>query len=93
MNLATVYVNASVIQKQSAKNTIEEFSDELSMIRGKCLDIGSGPGDVTKNLLLPRLQSDVVVVGNKKTNIYHTRYLVGNHLFVAFFFIFVSYRF
>lgn len=62
---ATNYINANVMQRESAKNIMEEFSNELSMIRGKCIDIGSGPGDVTKELLLPRLQSDVTVVGKR----------------------------
>ncbi|XP_032681768.1 juvenile hormone acid O-methyltransferase [Odontomachus brunneus] len=64
MNLAKHYVNANMMQRESAKNVIEEFSNELSMVRGKCIDIGSGPGDVTKEFLLPRLQPDVVVIGS-----------------------------
>ncbi|EFN83053.1 Uncharacterized protein yxbB [Harpegnathos saltator] len=52
-----------MMQRESAKNILEEFSSELALVRGKCMDIGSGPGDVTKELLLPRLHSDVVVVG------------------------------
>lgn len=52
-----------MMQRESAKDVIAEFSSELSMIRGKCMDLGCGPGDVTKELLIPRLQNDVAVVG------------------------------
>lgn len=83
MNSAKHYVNANFMQRESAKNVIEEFSNELSMVRGKCIDIGSGPGDVTKEFLLPRLQPDVVVVG-KRMRIYHE--LVGVSFFVFFIF-------
>ncbi|XP_014471981.1 PREDICTED: juvenile hormone acid O-methyltransferase-like [Dinoponera quadriceps] len=64
MNFVKHYVRANMMQRATAKDIMEEFSNELAMIRGKCIDIGSGPGDITKELLLPRLQPDVIVVGS-----------------------------
>ncbi|KAL6260400.1 hypothetical protein P5V15_007927 [Pogonomyrmex californicus] len=63
MEMVKDYVEGSTMQRRDAVDIIEEFSSELSKVQGKCLDIGSGPGDITKDLLLPLLPHDVEVVG------------------------------
>lgn len=63
MDLAKDYVDASDLQRRDAEDVIEEFKHEISQMQGNCLDIGCGPGFVTKKLLLPILQHDVQVVG------------------------------
>jgi len=55
-------------QKHKISTIIEEFSDDLMNIHGKCMDIGCGPGDLTKNLLLPTLGSNAQIIGKKTTN-------------------------
>ncbi|XP_053981045.1 juvenile hormone acid O-methyltransferase [Hylaeus anthracinus] len=64
MNMVEEYVNTSKLQYQDAIDIIDEFHKEISETRGKCIDVGCGPGDVTKNLLLPKLPSGVEVVGS-----------------------------
>ncbi|KZC09774.1 PREDICTED: juvenile hormone acid O-methyltransferase [Dufourea novaeangliae] len=63
MYMAEEYANASRFQYRDALEVIEEFGNELSEMNGKCIDIGCGPGSVTKNLLLPRLAPGAEVVG------------------------------
>lgn len=58
------YVNeGSSMQRRDAEDVVQEFSYELSKMRGKVLDVGSGPGNFTKNILLPILPNDTEVVG------------------------------
>lgn len=51
------------MQRRDAQDVVEEFSYELSKMSGKCLDIGAGPGDITKEMLLPVLPEDAEIVG------------------------------
>ena len=57
------YVKAHDLQTRDACDVIEEFSDEISQMRGRCIDIGCGPGAFCKNFLLPKLHSDSVLIG------------------------------
>ncbi|XP_017878015.1 juvenile hormone acid O-methyltransferase [Ceratina calcarata] len=63
MYMVEEYVNASKTQYRDALDVIEEFEKELSEMKGKCVDVGCGPGDVTKRLILPRLSSEAELVG------------------------------
>lgn len=66
MEMVENYVGeGSNMQHRDAQDVVEEFSCDLSKMRGKCLDIGSGPGDITKEMLLPLLPSDAEVVGEQ----------------------------
>ncbi|XP_011878407.1 PREDICTED: NADH dehydrogenase [ubiquinone] 1 alpha subcomplex assembly factor 5-like [Vollenhovia emeryi] len=58
-----VYRTSNNLQKCKIKFIIEEFSEELKDVCGKCMDIGCGPGDVTKELLLPNLGSNAQIIG------------------------------
>jgi len=62
------YSASNKLQKNKMSSIIEEFSDDLVNIHGKCMDIGSGPGDLTKNLLLPTLGSNAQIIGKKTIN-------------------------
>ncbi|CAK9830243.1 Juvenile hormone acid O-methyltransferase [Anthophora retusa] len=75
MYMVKEYANASKIQYRDALDVIEEFEKELSEMKGKCIDIGCGPGDVTKRLILPRLSPDAELVGTdiSKPMIDHAR--------------------
>ncbi|CAL1678707.1 unnamed protein product [Lasius platythorax] len=42
---------------------LDEFAKDLKNISGKCMDVGSGPGDITKNILLPVLDPKATVIG------------------------------
>lgn len=57
------YCEAHDLQRRDASEVIEEFADELAMMHGRCIDIGCGPGHVTKEIILPKLPNDAVVVG------------------------------
>ncbi|XP_003708425.1 juvenile hormone acid methyltransferase [Megachile rotundata] len=75
MNMVEEYVNASKPQFLDALDIIEEFEKEMSEMKGVCIDIGCGPGDVTKRLILPRLSQDAELVGAdiSKAMIEHAR--------------------
>ncbi|XP_034950566.1 juvenile hormone acid O-methyltransferase [Chelonus insularis] len=57
------YTEAFDVQRRDANEVIEEFADELAVMHGKCIDIGCGPGHITKELILPKLPTDSIVVG------------------------------
>lgn len=59
------YLNASMFQYRDTLDVIEEFKKELSEMNGKCIDIGCGPGNVTKNLILPKLSPEAELVGKR----------------------------
>ncbi|XP_012270475.1 juvenile hormone acid O-methyltransferase [Orussus abietinus] len=61
------YAKAHDLQRRDATDLIEEFAKEISKMGGKCVDIGAGPGDVTADLVLPRLKKDAVIVGVDKS--------------------------
>ncbi|XP_076672354.1 juvenile hormone acid methyltransferase [Andrena cerasifolii] len=63
MYMPEEYLNASKMQYDDASETVKEFEKELSQIKGKCLDIGCGPGHVTHNLVLPKLHEKTHLVG------------------------------
>ena len=65
------YVNASTMQHRDAFDFVEEFAKEMSEMKGKCIDIGCGPGDVTKELILPKLSPNAELVG-KRTRVERT---------------------
>ncbi|CAK9795096.1 Juvenile hormone acid O-methyltransferase [Anthophora quadrimaculata] len=75
MYMVKEYANASKTQYRDALDVIEEFEKELSEMKGKCIDIGCGPGDVTKRLILPRLSPEAELVGTdiSKPMIDHAR--------------------
>lgn len=66
MERAEDYVGkGSLMQNRDIREVVEEFSYELSKMRGRCLDIGSGPGVITKETLLPILPHDAELVGEQ----------------------------
>ncbi|CAL1687505.1 unnamed protein product [Lasius platythorax] len=57
------YVSFDELQKCRVLNLIDEFEEELIDMSGKCMDIGCGPGDITKNILLQALDPNAVLLG------------------------------
>ncbi|TGZ48683.1 putative methyltransferase [Temnothorax longispinosus] len=57
------YITSNEVQKCKILPIIKEFSENLKDVRGKCMDIGCGPGDITKDFLLPNLGSDAQIIG------------------------------
>lgn len=47
---------------------IEEFAEVLANICGKCMDIGCGPGDKTKEFLLPSISLNAQIIGKRIIN-------------------------
>ena len=67
MNDAEKY--SKVSQPYSVSKTIlEEFEDEVGKMKGKCIDIGCGPGNLTRSLILPKLPPDSTLVGESQNN-------------------------
>jgi len=63
------YVSCDNIQKRNVSRLIDEFADDLIKMSGKCMDIGCGPGDITKNILLPSLDPNATIIGKQIINI------------------------
>lgn len=61
------YAASNALQKCNVAAIVEEFVDELETMNGKCMDIGCGPGDITKGIVLPALDSNAVIIGNGVT--------------------------
>ncbi|CAL1678712.1 unnamed protein product [Lasius platythorax] len=57
------YASFDNMCKSNASNIINEFAKDLKNISGKCMDVGCGPGDITKNILLPVLNSKATMIG------------------------------
>lgn len=58
-----IYNLCNTLQQQKASNLIKEFADELINMRGKCIDIGCGSGNITKHILLPAVDTNAVITG------------------------------
>jgi len=64
MEMVEDYIKGgNTMQRRDVQDTIDEFATNLKTMHGKCLDIGSGPGDITKEMLLPILPHDAEVIG------------------------------
>ncbi|KYN28213.1 PREDICTED: juvenile hormone acid O-methyltransferase-like [Trachymyrmex cornetzi] len=57
------YIASNSSQREKAFAITDEFNEYLKNISGKCIDIGCGPGDVTKDVILPALNPNAVVIG------------------------------
>ncbi|XP_036144541.1 juvenile hormone acid O-methyltransferase-like [Monomorium pharaonis] len=57
------YSASNMIQKYHITLIIEEFIEKLNDMCGKCMDIGCGPGDITKDFLLPALHPQAQIIG------------------------------
>ncbi|XP_029169084.1 juvenile hormone acid O-methyltransferase-like [Nylanderia fulva] len=62
MEVAAQYVCNNVM-KSNVSLVIDKFAKELKDISGKCMDVGCGPGDVTKNILLAALNPKATMIG------------------------------
>ncbi|KAJ1519495.1 hypothetical protein ONE63_004780 [Megalurothrips usitatus] len=60
MDNASLYACANCLQKRDASRALEEFLPRMTWGSDEMvLDVGCGPGDVTAEVLLPKLPSDV----------------------------------
>lgn len=59
------YTQANKITHSRVQYLLDEFEEELIHMSGKCMDIGCGPGDLTRYILLPTLDPKAVVIGKK----------------------------
>ncbi|XP_012064326.1 PREDICTED: uncharacterized protein LOC105627658 [Atta cephalotes] len=57
------YIASNRSQREKAFAITDEFNEYLKNISGKCIDIGCGPGDVTKDIILPALDPNAIVIG------------------------------
>jgi len=65
-----MYASNNQIQREKVKAIINEFDENLKNVSGKCMDIGCGPGDVTKEIILPALDPNTTIIGKKNNNMY-----------------------
>ncbi|XP_015127082.1 juvenile hormone acid O-methyltransferase [Diachasma alloeum] len=63
MNNPEGYVRSMQLQYRDAREVIEEFAEEFKAMDGRIIDIGCGPGTVLKDLLLPKVGGNAIVVG------------------------------
>lgn len=68
MTSPKVYSASDAVQKCRVASIIEEFAENLMKICGKSMDVGCGPGDITKNFLLPALGSNAQLIGKRIIN-------------------------
>lgn len=61
----TEYISSNDMQKVNVQRLIDEFADELKTMSGKCMDIGCGPGKITKDVLLSALPASARMIGKK----------------------------
>ncbi|CAL1678713.1 unnamed protein product [Lasius platythorax] len=57
------YVSFDNMCKSNVSHIINEFAKDLKNISGKCMDVGCGPGDITKDILLPALNPKATMIG------------------------------
>lgn len=57
------YASCNMLQRSNVLNLIDEFEEELIQISGKCMDVGCGPGDIMKDILLPALNPNAIILG------------------------------
>ncbi|XP_032684967.1 juvenile hormone acid O-methyltransferase-like [Odontomachus brunneus] len=57
------YASSNTLQQCNVSAIMDEFADELETLNGKCMDIGCGPGDITRNIVLPALSPTAVMIG------------------------------
>ncbi|KYQ55992.1 hypothetical protein ALC60_05108 [Trachymyrmex zeteki] len=51
------------MQKRNMEYFIQEFDFIFEDISGKCMNVGSNSGEVTRNMLLPALNQDAMMIG------------------------------
>ncbi|CAL1689760.1 unnamed protein product [Lasius platythorax] len=57
------YVSLDNMSKRNVSHIINEFAKDLKNISGKCMDVGCGPGDITRDILLSALNSKATMIG------------------------------
>ncbi|XP_046475021.1 juvenile hormone acid O-methyltransferase-like [Neodiprion pinetum] len=57
-----LYTAANGLQRSDAHDITEEYAKEIGHMSGRCLDIGSGPGDVVNDFILPKLHPKATVL-------------------------------
>lgn len=88
MENAELYSSANGMQKRDAEEVISEFCDKLKWSEdARVLDIGCGSGEVTAEILLPRLPKGkfkknffFFIILNTKQNFEHSKILGVKHL-------------
>ncbi|XP_070166115.1 juvenile hormone acid O-methyltransferase-like [Polyergus mexicanus] len=59
----TQYVSFDNVARNNISLLLNEFDKDLKNISGKCMDVGCGCGDTTKNILLPSLDPNTIMIG------------------------------
>ncbi|KAL6424646.1 hypothetical protein ACFW04_009969 [Cataglyphis niger] len=57
------YVLFDNVSRSNISLILKEFDKDLKNISGKCMDVGCGRGDKTKDILLPSLDTNATMIG------------------------------
>ncbi|XP_036146184.1 juvenile hormone acid O-methyltransferase-like [Monomorium pharaonis] len=57
------YASSDEWQACNVQDVINDFVEDLRNISGKCMDVGCGPGNITRNVILPNLHPNAVIIG------------------------------
>ncbi|XP_015115624.1 juvenile hormone acid O-methyltransferase isoform X2 [Diachasma alloeum] len=63
MNRPEEYAASNGLQYRDVNNLIKEFPEDFREMQGRVIDVGCGPGNITKDLLLPNVGKDAMVIG------------------------------
>lgn len=64
------YIQKSAVQKRNIQHIIDQHTNVLKDISGKCMDVGCGPGNSTFELLLPTLHPNATLIGKRLNKLY-----------------------
>ncbi|XP_028982074.1 juvenile hormone acid O-methyltransferase isoform X1 [Diachasma alloeum] len=62
MNQPKEYAESNDLTYRDVDDLIKEFPEEFKKMKGRIIDVGCGPGNITKGLLLPNVEKDAVIV-------------------------------
>ncbi|XP_046739552.1 juvenile hormone acid O-methyltransferase-like [Diprion similis] len=62
MDNPELYATVNNLQRTDADDISHEFEEDIRKMSGRCLDIGSGPGDVVMDFILPKLNPTATIV-------------------------------
>ncbi|XP_015118100.1 juvenile hormone acid O-methyltransferase [Diachasma alloeum] len=63
MNQPKEYAESNRLQYRDIEELVEEFPEVFKEMKGRIIDVGCGPGNITKGVLLPAVGEDAIIIG------------------------------